>query len=66
MSVTAGNLPLTMAGLEGRDIFYNPDKACAAAMKFNDKYADELESFSLPFGMSGQAMEILEKIRRIE
>jgi hypothetical protein len=60
VSVMAGNLPLTMAGLEGRDMFYNPEKALAAAMKFNDKYADELESFSLPMGSSGQAMEILD------
>jgi uroporphyrinogen-III decarboxylase len=60
VSIMAGNLPLTMAGLEGRDAFYNPTKACEAAMEFNDKYADELESFSLPMGSSGQAMEILD------
>jgi hypothetical protein len=60
VSVMAGNLPLTMNGLEGRDAFYNPGKAMAAAMKFNDQYADKLESFSLPFGSSGQALEALD------
>jgi hypothetical protein len=56
----AGNLPLTMNGLEGRDLFYNPTKAFEAAMKFNDKYADKLESFAMPMGGNGPAMEILD------
>jgi uroporphyrinogen-III decarboxylase len=60
VSMMAGNLPLTMNGLEGRDAFYNPAKAFEAAMKFNDMYADKLESFSMPFGSCGQAMEILD------
>lgn len=61
LSVYPGNLPLTMAGLEGRDIYYNPAKACEAAMKFNDRYSDELESFSLPASMlTGQFMETLD------
>jgi uroporphyrinogen-III decarboxylase len=60
LSMMAGNLPLTMNGLEGRDIFYNPEKAFEAAMKFNDIYADKLETFSFPMGGNGQAMEILD------
>jgi hypothetical protein len=61
LNVYPGNLPLTMAGLEGRDMFYNPVKACEAAMKFNDKYSDELESFTLPVSMlTGQFMEALD------
>ncbi len=61
LSVYPGNLPLTMAGLEGRDMYYNPAKACEAAMKFNDKYAEELESFSLPASLlTGQFMETLD------
>jgi hypothetical protein len=60
-SVFPGNLPLTMAGLEGRDMFYNPAKACEAAMKFNDRYSAELESFTLPASMlTGQFMETLD------
>jgi hypothetical protein len=60
VSIMAGNLPLTMNGLEGRDAFYNPAKAMEAAMKFNEKYAEKLESWSMPFGGNGQSMEILD------
>ena len=60
LSMMSGNLALAMNGLEGRDLFYNPAKALEAAMKFNDKYADKLEAFSLPMGGNGQAMEILD------
>jgi hypothetical protein len=61
LSVYPGNLPLTMAGLEGRDMFYSPAKACEAAMKFNDKYSDSLESFTLPVSvLTGQFMETLD------
>ena len=42
---SAGNLPLQMAGLENRTAYYEPEKAYEAAMKFNEKYAAELESF---------------------
>ncbi len=61
LNVYPGNLPLTMAGLQGRDMFYNPARACEAAMKFNDRYSDELESFTLPASMlTGQFMETLD------
>jgi hypothetical protein len=61
LNVYPGNLPLTMDGLEGRDMFYNPARACEAAMKFNDKYSTELESFTLPVSMlTGQFMETLD------
>jgi hypothetical protein len=60
LNLMAGNLPLTMNGLEGRDAFYNPAKAMEAATKFNEKYADKLESWSIPFGGNGQSMEILD------
>jgi hypothetical protein len=60
LTAMPGNLPLTMAGLETRATFYEPEKACAAAMKFNEKYAEEIEAFSLPVQLSGQFMEALD------
>jgi hypothetical protein len=61
LNVYPGNLPLTMAGLEGRDAFYSPARACEAAMKFNDRYSGELESFALGgSALTGQFMEALD------
>jgi uroporphyrinogen-III decarboxylase len=60
LSVMAGNLPLKMAGLDARASFYEPDKACEAAMKFNERYAEEIEAFTLPMQLSGQFMEALD------
>jgi hypothetical protein len=59
LSISAGNLPLQMAGLENRTAYYEPEKAYEAAMKFNEKYSDELESFSMPMSFSGEVMDIL-------
>ena len=59
LNFTPGNLPLQMAGLENRTAYYEPEKAMEAAMKFNDKYASELENFSLPMSFSGEVMDIL-------
>ena len=56
----AGNLPLAMAGLETRTAYYEPAKACEASVKFNEQHAADLESFSLPFAVSGEAMDILD------
>ncbi|MEE8419605.1 MAG: uroporphyrinogen decarboxylase family protein, partial [Dehalococcoidales bacterium] len=60
ISISAGILPLQMAGLNTHTAFYEPDKARQASMKFNDKYSQELELFSMPMAMSGQALEILD------
>ncbi len=60
VSVNAGNLPLVMAGLDTRTMFYEPEKAFEAAVKFNEKYAEDLESFSMPMAISGQVMELLD------
>jgi hypothetical protein len=59
LNISPGNLPLQMAGLENRTAYYEPEKAYEAAMKFNEKYAKELETFSLPMSFSGEVMEIL-------
>ena len=61
LNINAGNLPLTMAGLNNYDAFYNSEKAMEASMKFNEKYSQELEMFSMPMAMSGQALDILEE-----
>jgi hypothetical protein len=60
INITAGNLPLTMAWLKPRAAFYEPQKAIDASMKFNEKYSEELELFSLPMAMSGEALDILD------
>ena len=60
LNLNAGNLPLTMAGLNAWTAFYEPQKAYEAAMKFNEKYSDELESYSMPMAMSGEALELLD------
>ncbi len=60
VNITAGNLPLTMAGLETRTAFYEPQKAIEASMKFNEKYSQELELFSMPMAMSGEVLDILD------
>lgn len=60
INITAGNLPLAMAGLETRTAFYEPQKAFDASMKFNERYSQKLELFSLPMAMSGEALDILD------
>jgi len=60
INLSAGNLPLKMAGLEAGHAFYEPEKAMAAAQAFNEKYAEKLESFSMPFAVSGQALDLLD------
>ena len=60
LNLNAGNLPLTMAGLEPYTAFYEPEKAIEASMKFNEQYSDELEMFSMPMAMSGEALDILD------
>ena len=59
-SIMAGNLPLTMSGLDMYSAFQEPDKANAACMKFNEPYAEKIESFSLAMAMSGEALAILD------
>ncbi len=56
----AGSLPLIIAGLNGRTAFYEPQKAIEAYMKFNEKYSQELEMFSMPMAMSGEALDLLD------
>jgi len=60
LNINAGNLPLTMAGLHGYSAFYEPQKAMEAYMKFNEKYSQELEIFSMPMAMSGEALDLLD------
>jgi hypothetical protein len=60
LSIMAGNLPLTMSGLNMWHAFYEPPKAHEASMKFNQKYSRELELFSMPMAGSGEALDLLE------
>ena len=60
LNINAGNLPLTMAGLNMHAAFYEPQKAIEASMKFNEKYSQDLELFSLPMAMSGEVLDILD------
>ena len=60
LSISAGILPLQMAGLTSHASFYDSPAAIEASIKFNEKYSEELELFSMPMGMSGQALEILD------
>jgi hypothetical protein len=61
INIIAGNLPLTMAGLNMHAAFYEPQRAIEAFMKFNQRYSQELEMFSLPRGVpSGEALDILD------
>lgn len=60
LNLNAGNLPLTMAGLDAYSSFYETDKAIEAYMKFNEKYSEELEMFSMPMAGSGDALDILD------
>jgi hypothetical protein len=59
-NIRTGNLPLTMSGLNMYTALYEPQKAYEASMKFNEKYSEILESFSLPRAMSGEALDILD------
>ena len=60
LNISAGNLPLTMAGLDTRTIFYEPEKAYEAVMSFNEKHSEELEAFSMPIAIPGEVMDILD------
>ncbi len=60
LNISAGNLPLLQAGVTMGEAFYNPEKAMEAAMVFNEKYSEELESYSMPFAMSGKALDLLD------
>ena len=60
LNINAGNLPLTMVGLNAYTAFYEPQKAMEAYMKFNEKYSQELEMFSMPMAMSGEALDLLD------
>lgn len=60
LSISAGNLPLTMAGLNTRALFYEPQKVCEAMMRFNEKYSEELETFAMPMMVPGEVMDILD------
>ena len=60
LNINAGNLPLTMAGLNGYAAFYEPQKAMEAYMNFNEEYSQELEIFSMPMAMSGEALDLLD------
>ncbi len=61
LNISAGNLPLTMAGLNMHTAFYEPQKAIDASTKFNEKYSQELELFSMPpVTVSGEALDILD------
>ncbi|MCJ7606180.1 MAG: hypothetical protein MUO19_09160 [Dehalococcoidales bacterium] len=60
LNITAGNLPLTMTGLNMHTAFYESEKAIEASLKFNEKYGEELEMFSMPMAMSGEALDILD------
>jgi hypothetical protein len=59
-SIMTGNLPLAMAGLDMYSAFYEPEKANAACMKFNEQFSEKLECFSLAMAMSGEALDILD------
>jgi hypothetical protein len=60
LNISAGNLPLTMAGLKPRAAFYEPARAVEAYMKFNKKYSEELELFAMPMGSAGEVLEMLD------
>jgi hypothetical protein len=60
LSLSAGNLPVTMAGLTLWHAFYEPQKAVEAALKFNQEYSRELELFAVPNAGSGEALEQLD------
>jgi hypothetical protein len=60
LNLNAGNLPLTMAGLEPYSAFYEPEKAMEASMQFNEKYGEELEMFTMPMAGSGEALDVLD------
>ncbi len=59
LSIRGGILPLTMEGVTGQAIYYEPDKACQASVKFNEKYADQIETYLMPVETSGEVMDIL-------
>ncbi len=59
-SVPVGSLALKMYGVTAYDAMYNPEKAYAAAAKFNAKYGAELETNAMPWGMPGKVLELLD------
>ncbi len=55
-----GDLPLTMFGCNTYTAMYEPAKAMEACMKFNQKYAADLETWAGFFGMPGKILDILD------
>ena len=59
-SLPLGNLPLTMFGCNAYTAMYEPARAMEACMKFNKKYAADLETWAGFFGMPGKILDILD------
>jgi uroporphyrinogen-III decarboxylase len=57
-----GSLPFDMAGINMHTAMYDSEKAWQACMKFNEKYAKELEYFASPMTTfaPGQVLEALD------
>lgn len=58
--VPVGDLPLDMAGLNLHTAMYEPDKSAQAYMKFNERYAAQLEHFAVPMTFPGRVCELLD------
>ena len=60
VSLPVGNLPLKMFGVTAYEAMYEPEKAMWATGKFNEKYADELDTAAGFFYSPGQVLDLLD------
>jgi hypothetical protein len=60
VTLPVGNLPLKMFGVTAYDAMYDIEKSLQATAKFNQKYAEELESTAGFFYSPGQVLDLLD------
>jgi hypothetical protein len=60
VSIMSGNMPLTLAGINGAGAMSDFEKVIAACDDFNKKYAEELESWAGAGQFPSRVMELLD------
>ena len=60
VSVQSGSMPLALAGIDGASAMRDFDKVIAACADFNEKYAEQLESWAGAGQFPSRVMELLD------
>jgi uroporphyrinogen-III decarboxylase len=59
-AISAGNLPLSYAGLDFKTAIHEPEKAVQACIKFNEKYAASLDTYTTSYTFPARCLETLD------